>query len=74
MDKKIDILTKDLDLPEDLNEYIVKKVERLYRFLDKINETTRGMGSQLNTQMSVESLLLTWLDGRGTARSFAQHT
>ena len=48
--------------------------KELYRFLDKINETTRGMGSQLNTQMSVESLLLTWLDGRGTARSFAQHT
>ena len=48
--------------------------KELYRFLDKINETTRGLGGQLNTQMSVESLLLAWLNGLGAARSFAQHS
>ncbi len=39
MERKIDIFTKELELTDDLNKYIQKKVERLYRFLDRINET-----------------------------------
>jgi len=47
--------------------------KELYRFLDKINETIRGLGTQLNTQMSLESILLTWVDGlNSTAQSSSQ--
>ncbi len=34
--------------------------KELYRILDKINETIRGLGTQLNLQMALEALLLGW--------------
>lgn len=39
MEKKVDIFTKEMDLKDDVKEYIDKKVDRLYRYLDKIDET-----------------------------------
>lgn len=39
MDKKVDIYTKDLELNSDIKEYVNKKADRLYRFLEKIDET-----------------------------------
>jgi putative sigma-54 modulation protein len=39
MDKKVDIYTKELELKSDIKEYVDKKAERLYRFLEKIDET-----------------------------------
>ena len=39
MDKKADIYTKELELNNDIKEYVDKKAERLYRFLEKIDET-----------------------------------
>lgn len=39
MDKKADIYTKELELNSDIKEYVDKKAERLYRFLEKIDET-----------------------------------
>jgi len=39
MDRKVDVFTKELDLTEELQKTIDKKVGRLYRFLDQINET-----------------------------------
>ena len=34
--------------------------KELYRILDKVNETIRGLGAQLNLQMALEGLLLGW--------------
>lgn len=39
MDKKLDIFTKEIDLSGEIKEYLDKKVERLHRYLDKIDET-----------------------------------
>jgi len=39
MNKKVDIYTKDIDLTGEIKEYVDKKVERLYRYLEKIDET-----------------------------------
>lgn len=39
MDKRVDIYSKDLELTSEIREYIDKKVERLNRYLDKIDET-----------------------------------
>ena len=39
MERKIDIFTKELELTEELHKTIDKKINRLYRFLDQINET-----------------------------------
>ena len=39
MSSKIDIFVKDLDLPQDIRDYIGKKVNRLDRFLNQIDET-----------------------------------
>jgi putative sigma-54 modulation protein len=39
MDKKVDIYTKELELNNDIRDYVDKKAERLYRFLEKIDET-----------------------------------
>lgn len=39
MERKVDIFTKELELTEELQKTIDKKIERLYRFLDQINET-----------------------------------
>lgn len=39
MDKKVDIYTKEMDLTGEIREYVEKKAERLYRFLEKIDET-----------------------------------
>lgn len=39
MNRKIDIFTKEMELTDELHTYIEKKVDRLYRFLDQINET-----------------------------------
>lgn len=38
MNKKVDIYAKEIDLSAEIKEYIDKKVERLYRYLDKIDE------------------------------------
>jgi len=38
-DKKVDIFTKDMDLTEEIREYIQKKTDRLYRYLNNIDET-----------------------------------
>ncbi len=38
-DQKIDIFTKDIELKDELREYIHKKTERLYRYLNNIDET-----------------------------------
>ena len=39
MAKKVDIFTKEMDLTKEIKEYVEKKVDRLYRYLDKIDET-----------------------------------
>ena len=39
MKKKVDIYTKEMDLTGEIREYVEKKAERLYRFLEKIDET-----------------------------------
>ncbi len=39
MDKNVDIFTKEMDLNNEIKDYIDKKTDRLYRFLDKIDET-----------------------------------
>jgi putative sigma-54 modulation protein len=39
MDKKVDIYTKEMDLNSEIKDYVDKKAERLYRFLEKIDET-----------------------------------
>jgi putative sigma-54 modulation protein len=39
MEKKVDIYTKEMDLTGEIREYVDKKAERLYRFLEKIDET-----------------------------------
>jgi len=39
MDKKVDIYTKEMDLTGEIREYVEKKAERLYRFLERIDET-----------------------------------
>ena len=36
MNKKVDIFTKEMDLKPEIKEYIDKKVDRLYRYLDKL--------------------------------------
>jgi len=38
MSVKIDIFTKNLELSDRLNDYVVKKVEKLERFLDEVDE------------------------------------
>ena len=38
-DKKVDIFTKDMDLTDEIREYIHKKTDRLYRYLNNIDET-----------------------------------
>lgn len=39
MKNKVDIFVKDLELTEDIKEYIDKKIPRLDRYLDQIDET-----------------------------------
>ncbi len=39
MKDKVDIFVKNMDLTEDLKEYIDKKIPRLDRYLDQIDET-----------------------------------
>ena len=39
MSSKTDIFVKDLDLPQDIRDYIEKKVIRLDRYLNQIDET-----------------------------------
>jgi putative sigma-54 modulation protein len=39
MSSKIDVFVKDLDLPQDIRDYIDKKVLRLDRYLNQIDET-----------------------------------
>lgn len=39
MKNKVDIFVKDLELTKDIKEYIDKKIPRLDRYLDKIDET-----------------------------------
>lgn len=39
MAKKIDIYTKEMELSDEIKDYVEKKAERLYRFLEKIDET-----------------------------------
>jgi DNA polymerase III gamma/tau subunit len=34
--------------------------KELYRILDKVSETIRGLDTQLNLQMALEALLLGW--------------
>jgi putative sigma-54 modulation protein len=38
MTVKIDIFTKNLDLTDRLNDYVMKKVEKLEKFLDEVDE------------------------------------
>jgi len=38
MTVKIDIFTKNLDLTDRLNDYVIKKVEKLEKFLDEVDE------------------------------------
>jgi putative sigma-54 modulation protein len=38
MTVKIDIFTKNLELTDRLNDYVVKKVEKLEKFLDEVDE------------------------------------
>ncbi len=38
MTVKIDIFTKNLELTDHLNDYVVKKVEKLEKFLDEVDE------------------------------------
>lgn len=38
MTVKIDIFTKNLELSDRLNDYVVKKVEKLEKFLDEVDE------------------------------------
>ena len=39
MNKKVDIFTKEMELNDDLRDFIDKKISRLYRYLDQIDET-----------------------------------
>ncbi len=39
MARKVDIFTKEMELSDELHSYIIKKVDRIYRFLNKIDET-----------------------------------
>jgi putative sigma-54 modulation protein len=39
MNQKVDIFTKEMDLNEEISDFIDKKISRLYRFLDQIDET-----------------------------------
>lgn len=39
MARKVDIFTKEMELSDELHSYIDKKVDRIYRFLNKIDET-----------------------------------
>ena len=38
-EQKIDVFTKEIELTDDIREYINKKVARLYRYLNQIDET-----------------------------------
>jgi putative sigma-54 modulation protein len=39
MNKKLDIFTKEMELSDDIRDYIDKKISRLYRYLEQIDET-----------------------------------
>ena len=39
MNKKVDIFTKEMELNEEIRDFIDKKISRLYRYLDQIDET-----------------------------------
>ena len=39
MKSKVDIFVKELELTDELKKYVIKKTERLDRYLDQIDET-----------------------------------
>jgi putative sigma-54 modulation protein len=39
MNKKVDIFTKEMELNEEIRDFIDKKISRLYRYLEQIDET-----------------------------------
>ncbi len=39
MNKKLDIFTKEMELSDEIRDYIDKKISRLYRYLEQIDET-----------------------------------
>jgi putative sigma-54 modulation protein len=39
MNQKVDIFTKEMELNEEIRDYIDRKISRLYRYLDQIDET-----------------------------------
>jgi putative sigma-54 modulation protein len=39
MNQKVDIFTKEMELSEDVRDFIDKKISRLFRYLDQIDET-----------------------------------
>jgi len=64
MDRKIDVFTKEMEMTTDLNKYIEKKVDRLYRFLSQIDETRVDL-SHLKTARESEKRFVAQITLRG---------
>ena len=50
MNDNVDIFVKNMDLTDDLREYIDKKIPRLERYLDQIDETRIDLAYVKNTR------------------------
>ena len=57
MNDKVDIFVKNMDLSDDLKEYIDKKTPRLERYLDQIDETRIDLAYVKNTRETTAVLL-----------------
>ena len=64
MTVKIDIFTKNLELTDRLNDYVVKKVEKLEKFLDEVDECRVDL-SHAKTARNASDRYVTQLTLRG---------
>jgi putative sigma-54 modulation protein len=64
MTVKIDIFTKNLELTDRLNDYVVKKVEKLEKFLDEVDECRVDL-SHTKTARNASDRLVAQLTLRG---------
>lgn len=64
MERKVDIFTKELDFTKDLHDFIDKKVDRLYRFFNQIDETRIDL-SYLKTARKADNRYVAQITLRG---------
>lgn len=66
MDNKVDIFTKEMELKDDIREYIDKKISRLNRYLDQIDETRIDLAHAKTAKEEVDRFVAqVTLRGRG---------